>query len=120
LGKIFVWEDEVTPNLDNLAPFIEKLVATTMSYYAPKASNYAKSNAPWTDRTSNARNGLTARAGKEGSTHYIVIAHQVPYGIYLETRWGGKYAILNETVQAMMPQVMQTLNGSLDNYTGGG
>lgn len=119
MGRVFVFDDEITPNLENLPAFIDKLVETTMSYYAPQVANYAKSNAPWTDQTSNARNGLTAQAGRDGDTHFITLAHRVDYGIYLETRWGGRYAIINETIQAMMGPIMQTLNGSLDRYSGG-
>lgn len=73
---------------------------------APRVENYMKTNAPWTDRTANARNGLAARAYEEGDEIGIILYHQVDYGIYLETRWGGKYAIINPTIDAMTPEVM--------------
>jgi hypothetical protein len=85
-----------------------------MRYYEPKLENYAKLNAPWKDRTSNARNGLAARSGRDSKTHYIVLFHQVPYGIWLETRWSAKYAIIMPTIDHFGPEVMDTFQKILD------
>jgi hypothetical protein len=109
--------DSLTPGIQGLPSFVDKAVATTMRYHEPNVENYAKQNAPWTDRTTNARNGLSARSGKNGrSTHYIVLAHQVPYGIWLEVRWSGKYAIIMPTIEVYGPKVMETLEKILDRY----
>lgn len=112
-------EDTLTPGIKAIPGFVNKMVGTTMKYYEPQAENYAKLNAPWTDRTTNARNGLIARSGKEGDSHYLLVAHQVPYGIWLEVRWGGKYAIIMPTIDYIGPQVMGTLQKILDRYDGG-
>jgi hypothetical protein len=106
-------EDTLTPGLAGVMPKIDRLIATTMKMYEPQVENYARANAPWTDQTSNARNGLIATSGQEGSNHFIDLAHRVSYGIYLETRWGARYAIINPTIQAMGPRVMGTLQGIL-------
>ncbi len=81
-----------------------------VSQMAPEVENYAKINAPWTDRTGNARNGLAARAYRQGKEIGIIIYHQVPYGIWLEVRWSGRYAIINPTIEAMGPAVMARAN----------
>jgi hypothetical protein len=80
---------------------------------APEVENYMKTNAPWRDRTGNARNGLAARAYEEADSVGIVLYHQVSYGIWLEVRWGGKYAIINPTIDVMGPRVMAAYNDLL-------
>jgi hypothetical protein len=107
-------EDTITPTLKALPGYLDKIVATTFRYYEPRLENHAKLNAPWTDRTTNARNGLIARAGRTTDVHYIVLAHQVPYGIYLETRWEAKYAIIMPTIEKFGPEIMDTIQKILD------
>ena len=82
--------------------------------FAPECENYMKNNAPWTDRTGNARNGLAARAFRDGSEVGIVLYHQVDYGIWLETRWSGKYAIIQPTIDEMGPNAMRAFERTLD------
>ncbi len=60
-----------------------------MQKWAPQIANWMRSNAPWTDRTSNARQGLYADV--EPPTFQQVtdiielfMAHSVYYGYYLE------------------------------------
>lgn len=74
---------------------------------APEVENYMKSNAPWNDQTGNARNGLFARAYSEGDETGIVLGHSVDYGIWLEVRWSGRYAIIEPAIAAMGPAVMR-------------
>ena len=81
---------------------------------APEVENYMKLNAPWTDQTGNARNGLAARAYEDGDEIGIVLFHQVDYGIWLETRWSGRYAIINPTIDSMGPEVMARFERLLD------
>lgn len=65
---------------------------------APKMQRYAKNNRPWTDRTGNARRGLTGRAKLNDDELRILLYHTMWYGVFLEKSRGGKYAILNPTV----------------------
>lgn len=113
-------EDTITPNLERMGPFLRKITFATMRFHEPKAESYAKLNASWTDQTTNARNGLTAKSGQSGSVHWLVLAHRVPYGIYLETRWSARYAIIMPTlVDEIGPSVMHTLQGILDRFPRG-
>jgi hypothetical protein len=59
---------------------------------------YAKKNAPWTDRTGNARAGLHTVHNVGQNFVELTVAHSVPYGIWLEVRWSGKYAIIGPTI----------------------
>jgi len=85
-----------------------------MAFHATKAQEYARSNAPWTDRTSNARNGLFAVSRPSHPTYRIIVGHRVPYGIWLEVRWSGRYAIIRPTIDHQGPEVMKTLGKIFD------
>ena len=119
-ARLTLEEDTLTPSVKALPRYIDGIIATTLNYYEPKMENHAKLNAPWTDQTGNARNGLAARAGKDAKTRFIVLFHQVPYGIYLETRFSGKYAIIMPTIEEFGPQVMDTFQKILDKRFPGG
>ncbi len=82
-------------------------------YIATQAQNDMRQNAPWTDRTGNARNGLFSLAEQtavEVVTIYFSHGHSVNYGIFLETSHGMSYAIIMPTMQRIMPQLETMLN----------
>lgn len=109
-----VWKDGVLPSVRKAKEKTLRAANAAAQSMAPEVENYMKINAPWTDRTSNARNGLAARAYRSGDEIGIVLFHQVPYGIWLETRFGGKYAIIEPTIEAMSPKVMARFERILD------
>ena len=86
-----------------------------MLYHAPQVESYAKRNAPWHDRSGNARGRLTAVSETPtGGPYKIILAHGVPYGIYLEVRWSGRLGIVNPTISHEGPEVMKTISAGLD------
>ena len=116
-GKGFakiIFSDEILPSLRKGPKAMADTAWRVAQYWAPRVENYAKTNAPWTDRTGNARNGLAARSYRDGQETGIILYHQVPYGIYLETRWDGRYAIIDPTIAEMGPKVMQSYNRILE------
>lgn len=100
--------------LRTLPARLNSWVGRSMQASAVRLENYMKQNAPWTDRTGDARRGLAAQRISSGLENTIVLYHQVSYGIFLETRWGGRYAIIEPTIAAMGPDVMNHLSGILD------
>lgn len=109
-----VWQDGVVPSLKKAKEKTLRAAWAASQSMAPEVENYMKLNAPWTDQTGNARNGLAARAYRDKDEIGIVLYHQVSYGIWLETRFGGKYAIIEPTIQAMSPKVMARYERILD------
>jgi hypothetical protein len=82
------------------------------TYFAGVFEAYAKANAPWTDRTGNARQSLyafTQRLGQDVVALYL--AHGVDYGIYLEVANEGRYAVVWPTIQAHLTAIAQMLAG---------
>lgn len=116
--------DTLTPSLSQAHDNAIFYLSRTTEYYSLHAETYAKSKAPWTDRTGNARSGLSsqwqANVGSEGSTFHIDIYHRVPYGIWLEVRYGGKWSIINKTVQIEGNKFFKTANQVMAKIFGGG
>jgi hypothetical protein len=79
--------------------------------------NDAKQNAPWTDRTGNARAGLfgTAEADFARKVVVLYLSHgaTLNYGVFLELAHGGKYAIIMRTMQSHYNELMQMLHDVL-------
>lgn len=121
-----VWEkDEIGPNLERLPENVHRAVHGVMLFHENRIQSHMRDNAPWTDQTANARNGLFARAYEDDGggpgrdsrgrftasthTHGIVLFHSVPYGIWLEVRNSGRYAIILPTIEEKAPEVMASV-----------
>lgn len=111
---LFITQDSLTPTLQASPRFLDRAIFATLRFHESEAESYAKLNAPWTDQTANARNGLFARSGRTGSVQWLVVAHSVPYGIWLEVRFAGRNAIIMPTIAEVGPRVMETLAGILN------
>ncbi len=86
--------DTVLRNLDKYQNEVARRVWLTAQEFAPQIEAYAKVNARWTDRTGNARQSLMGYADKDEIFTYLVIAHGVDYGKWLEMVHSGQYGIL--------------------------
>ena len=108
-----VWEGNLVANVRGLEPRLAKVISGIMLGNESKVQNYARTNAPWTDRTGNARQGLAAKYSASGGVHIITISHGVPYGIWLEVKYAGRYAIIEPTIRAEGQRIMQSMKGAM-------
>lgn len=118
--------DVIARGLDDYGERALVAVQAAANYWGQSVQDEARQNAPWEDRTGNARGGLffavdgfglqpitgtvTPEATSEMSdvavesgsqdTLIITLAHTVFYGKYLETKNGGRYAIVMSTIEA--------------------
>lgn len=99
---------------------VRRYVTGVFEYSKLEAIEYMKENAPWTDRTGNARSGLFAITNYGDDYWELVLAHSVFYGIYLETRFSGKYAIIAPTVLEMGNRILNRLDSLFDKVNLGG
>ena len=108
----FTFDDaSLRRNLGDLPDRIDAYVHATVDYGSDKVVAYAKQNAKWRDQTGAARSGLrTVTEWEPRKRHAIVLFHSVTYGIWLEVRFAGRYAIILPTIQVMGPEVMRLLN----------
>lgn len=79
------------------------IAATIMAIQplAGEAEGYMKVNAPWNNITRNARNSLTGQvtvANSPTKTRIaLTLSHGVDYGVWLELKNAGKFAIVRPT-----------------------
>jgi hypothetical protein len=102
--------DTLSPRLAVFNVVVEQAIQQVIEHYAEEVQDYAQENAPWEDRTGAARDGLTAEYQESGNTMAIVLYHTVDYGIWLEIRNSGEYAIIIPTIEHMGPRIMGALS----------
>lgn len=101
------WKGDMTTRMNQFGPKVKRAMLVGANAIAPQAEAHMKNNATWIDRTGNARNGLKTQVEVRRNNVVIYLFHQVPYGVYLETRWSGKYAIINPTIEIFAPKYIE-------------
>jgi hypothetical protein len=106
----FTGVEQVLANMDAFARLCLRAIQLIAEYLSAAFENYAKEFAPWTDRTANARQALHGFwEDRANDAVEVYISHGMSYGIFLELRWAGKYAILVDTIQAHLPEIDRIL-----------
>jgi HK97 gp10 family phage protein len=106
---------------------INRALYGVCKFWDGRIEAHMKHNAPWRDRTSNARNGLRAQAVKlygaslGANAFAIILSHGVTYGIFLElgTRHMHKRPIIVPTMYEYAPKVLKTCTKLLNRLGGG-
>jgi hypothetical protein len=76
----------------------------------PVIETWMKQNAPWTDRTGNARQTLHNELEQVINVMVeLILAHGVDYGIHLETKFGGRYAIIGPALDHFIPLIWRDI-----------
>ena len=88
--------NEVIKNLTELEGRVKAGLEVVGQTVGAQMKSYAQANAPWTDRTGNARGGLDYDCKWEGTTLDISVFHTVDYGIWLEIAHAQRFAILQD------------------------
>jgi hypothetical protein len=89
----------------------EERMAEIAQDFAGELLAYAVENAPWEDQTGDARAGLSSEAYADNNHIGVDLFHTVEYGIFLELRWGAKYAIILPTVEKMGSKLLNMMEG---------
>jgi hypothetical protein len=114
-------------------------IYATAMYVGARMQNEARQNAPWEDRTGNARGGLffavdglglgtaigdvnpgdpetferdkelNEEEGGDATTLVLALGHSMYYGEYLELAHGQKYAIIMPTIEQNLPELKRML-----------
>ncbi|UVK63820.1 minor capsid protein [Gordonia phage LilyPad] len=97
-------------NVQNLDDVYDDMIKKIVEYHAAQGEIDMKTNAPWTDRTTAARNGLHTIVQHKDKGHYtIIFSHSVHYGIWLEVKFSGRDAIIMPTVLSRGRALMKDL-----------
>lgn len=110
------------PGVAEYVAAIRKGVRAIADRYAPEIEAHMKSTASWTDRSSNARQTLTAVVEEIALDMVsVIMAHGMEYGVYLEgftpegreTQQGGRYAIIAPTIDVFGPRIWADVQAML-------
>lgn len=110
---IVIRRDTLTRGIENFNPQAERAIRMVLEYWAARAVTQMRQNAEWTDRTANARNGLASQTYVEENSAALVLFHTMPYGIWLEIRWSGRYAIIGPTLNEIAPKVLRMVGEAI-------
>ena len=113
--KVKFEENDILEGLDNVLSKTEVALRIYADSVAKKMEASAKENRPWQDRTGEARRTIKgfAKHASNRSKIRITLQDGVYYGKYLEYCDGGKYAIIEPTVDKEAPNAVEGLKGLL-------
>lgn len=126
MANVHVNIDEVTSGLYKYANFTRARCRKYLKEECEELESYMKQNAPWNDRTGNARRGLKATYSEEDHGELtlltIELSHSddVPYGKYLEygfTTPSGRFLqfpIVEPTARLKGAEVLRGMRGILN------
>ena len=104
---------ELATAVERYGDRVLQAVAAVAQYVATQMQNQAKADAPWTDRTGNARTGLfgTSEAdfGAKVVTIYLSHGATISYGVWLELAASGKWGVIMRTMESHYEPLMQML-----------
>lgn len=101
-----VWQPAVENYINAILERVDKLI----HQFAKDIEEWMKINAPWKDRSSNARQTLRAEAERLGREVWsILLAGGVDYFVYLELAHQGRFAIIGPALNRFVPQIFNDL-----------
>lgn len=114
-SRVEFTHNSLGPNLKKFTPLLNRNIYQVLRFHEPQLRTAAKHDAPWVDRTTNARSGLDAVVTmSQPHVYELVLFHKVSYGIWLEIRWSGKYATIMPTIRWYAPRVWKSYHKLLD------
>lgn len=102
-----ITNDTLSPKLARADEVAIKAIQLAVQAMCARAITQMRRDAPWTDRTTAARNGLVALKEDHDDGASMHLIHSVPYGIWLEVRWSGRYAIIGPVRNSIAPEVLR-------------
>ncbi len=114
---MFTWSrtpgDALSTGMDAYHDALYRAIYAICLRRKPEIENWMKAKAPWTDRTGNARAALHADVIATMDAITMQLAHGMFYGIYLETNYAGKYAIVGPAVDYWSSIIMSDVRALL-------
>lgn len=106
---------EITQNMQRYGEAIKDTMLSIGESVAPRMETDAKHEAKWQDHTANARQSLNGRAWQtdNGDVTIIQLSHGVFYGLFLEVRNQGRFAIVIPMMQRYYPIIWKMVMGVL-------
>lgn len=121
----FIWSNPVEKVTLDMSRHVEettrRIVREELQHATPQAESHMKQNAPWQDRTGNARQSLHAEfedfnKSPNQSLASIVLSYgaAITYAPYLEYGWQGRYSIIQPTLAAYTTLIMGRIRSKIN------
>ena len=94
-------------NLKGAAAKHRMALTTYADTAAKKLEAEAKARAPWTDRTTHARQSISGTGGWDGDKLKVVLSGGMSYSVWLELAFQKRYAILKPTIDRNAPAILR-------------
>lgn len=98
--------DSLTPGIALYGAHMMHNIHAAMRSWGEDAVEQMQENAPWQDRTGDARAGLGWSLDENMVRPELHLFHSVSYGEWLEVRWNGQYAIIMPTIESFGPELI--------------
>lgn len=111
-GRVVWTSNTLTHGLTWFKNNVDDEIWQEVQDFAAECEAHMKAEAPWEDRTGDAREGLSGTPYQKGEdVHGVLLSHGVSYGRFLEFRFGGRDAIVIPTLEQKGPELMRRLHG---------
>ena len=109
----FTMRDSMTGRINVLAAAAAINAYEAMEEYADIIRDYAQENAPWNDRTGEARAGLDTNVEQVQGEIVLELFHTAEHGQWLETVQSGRWAIIMPTLELFAADAFEAAGGKL-------
>ncbi len=107
---LIINSEQLTKALTDMGGHLVPVLEAGLSAVADSMEADAKRDAPWTDRTGNARRTMTGFVTcEDDSTLVVGVAGHMHYSPDLELRHGRRFAVLVPTVDRYAPTILQAV-----------
>jgi hypothetical protein len=106
-GSGAVFSDSISPTIEGFVLGGTDRSVQAMEDLAPEVLAYAQFNAPWTDRTGLAREGLDVEVYEEFGFVIMDLFHTVDYGLWLEVIQNERFATIMPTLETYAAEIME-------------
>ncbi len=117
----FQWNAGQSPSqvfgagVERFVKMLDNGIILVFELYAPQIEGDMKEDAPWDDRTGNARQTLKCFWYQvEDGVLALVAKQQMDYGVWLELKNGGRFAIVLPTLEQYYGQVWNDIRGLVE------
>jgi len=107
-----VWQVPPEALARNVGDYVQRMLSAVhdlATFFAARIEAAAKASATWTDRTGNARQGLTGKAVKTATGVILYLFHSAVYGVWLEVKNAGRFAVILRSLEAHYSPLMDAI-----------
>lgn len=108
---LFITQNSITPYLAVAQIQAKQEWEDTIVEVAAEMLEWAKENAPWADRTGDARAGLDVDVTDTAREIVVSLFHTVDYGKWLELIKNGEYAIIMPALEKFGEEIKKRIEG---------